>query len=235
MEVWAVHQALLEAGRDVPALAGLVAVRPPGFDTEGLRVLREEEFILEARPGEDVVVVAIGSPANRWRVAGQLRDQGFGFATLVHPTAILGPCCQVGEGSVVMASAVLETHVSVGTHALLNVQCSLAHGCALGSVCNLGPGAHLAGDVHMGDRCDLGVGAVVRPGIRMGNDVTVGAGGAVVRDWTGPVVLAGVPVVYRDFSFTEAAGEGRNAASTGWVGIVTTGWRWARRPSGPCG
>lgn len=193
LETWAVHRALAATGHSVPTLAGFLVIEPPSFDPGDLQVRDEAAFLAEADPGTEQVVLALGSPRLRQKAARRFEAQGFRFATLVHPTAVLGPEVRLGPGCVVMALAVLETHVTVGAHGLINVQASIAHEGRLGEACSLGPGVHLAGRVTLGDRCDLGVGAVIRPGVTLGSDLVVGAGAAVVKDHPGPALLAGVP------------------------------------------
>lgn len=189
LEVAAVAAAL---GRPVAGYLILAGKRPT-FNPGDAQVRDEADFLHSADPAIDEVVLALGTPALRARVAATYAERGIEFPTLVHPRAVLGPEIDLGPGCVVMAGAVLETHVTAGPHALINVQTSLAHECRLGACCSLGPGVHLAGRVRLGDRCDLGVGAVVRPGVRLGADVVVGAGAAVITDFEGPGVLVGVP------------------------------------------
>jgi sugar O-acyltransferase (sialic acid O-acetyltransferase NeuD family) len=189
LEVWAVAHAL---GREVAGFV-LLPDETLAFDPEGLAVREEPGFLRETDPKLDEPVLAIGNPLLRARAARKYAAMGFAFATLVHPTAIRGPHVTLGEGSVVMAAAVIETHVTVGAHALINVQASLGHECWLGACCSVGPGVHLAGRVRIGERCDLGVGVVARPGVKLGDDLVVGAGAVLVSDHAGPGVLMGNP------------------------------------------
>lgn len=193
LEVWAVLRALEEAGRAPGTFKGFLLIEPPEFDPLGHALESEADFLATADPATNLVALGIGAPRTRQRAASNFQARGFALATLVHPTAVVGPQVLLGEGSVVMAQAVLETHARLGGLALINVHSSIAHGCVLGEACSLGPGAHLAGQVTLGDRCDLGVGAVVRPKVTLGCDIVVGAGAAVVRDHGDSGVLVGVP------------------------------------------
>lgn len=193
LEAWAVLRAMEEAGRAPGSFRGFLVVEPPQLDPKGYEVRGEPDFLASADPASCQVIVALGSPRARQRAARGFLDRGFSLAALIHPSAILGPETTLGEGCIVMAQAVLETHVRVGALGMINVHASIAHECTLGEACSLGPGARLAGRVALGDRCDLGVGAVVRPGVVLGNDVVVGAGAAVVKDHPGCALLVGVP------------------------------------------
>lgn len=191
LEAWAVARSMPEPGWRLRGF--LVAKDGIDFDPEGLEVMAEDAFLDRTPAQGTLVVLALGEPRLRERVAARHAERGFGFATLVHPSAVIGPNCTLGEGSVVMAQAVLETHVQVGAHALLNVGCSIAHNGVLGDYCSLGPGVRLAGWATLGDRCDLGVGCSLRPRVTLGADTRVGAGAAVVGDHPGGATLVGVP------------------------------------------
>jgi len=194
LEVWAVARAMEAAGPQPWMIRGFLVIEgSPEFDPEGLEVRGESAFLSAPPASPALIVVGLGEPSLRQKVARTYASKGFRFATLIHPSAIIGPASRVGEGSVLMAQAVLETHVEVGDHTLLNVGCSIAHNGRLGACCSLGPGVRLAGWVTLGDRCDLGVGCCVRPRVSIGPDTWVGAGAAVVADHPGSVTLVGIP------------------------------------------
>jgi len=193
LEVWAVAQALREAGDD-PGLAGFLSLDgSAGFPLEGLVCMREAEFLGSVAPAGAQVLLAVGDPKLRRRLDERFRAAGYTFPTLVHPAAVLGRAVRLGPGCVVMAGAVLETSLSLGRHCLVNVQASVAHECRIGDYCNLGPGARLAGRVELGDGTDAGAGSVFRPGVRLGGGMVIGCGAAVVQDWPGAMTIAGNP------------------------------------------
>jgi sugar O-acyltransferase (sialic acid O-acetyltransferase NeuD family) len=198
LEVWAVARAMEAAGQQPWKIRGfLVIAGTPEFDPEGLEVRDESTFLAAPPTSPALIVMGLGEPSLRQKVARTYASKGFRFATLIHPSVIIGPACRVGKGSVIMAQSVLETHVEVGDHTLLNVGCSIAHNGNLDAFCNLGPGVRLAGWVSLGTRCDLGVGCCVRPRVTLGPDTRVGAGAAVVADHPGTVTLVGVPAAPR--------------------------------------
>ncbi|NWJ39797.1 MAG: acetyltransferase [Geothrix sp.] len=201
LEVWAVARAMEAAGPQPWKVRGFLVINGSlEFNPEGLEVQDESTFLAAPPASSALIVLGLGEPSLREKVAQVYASKGFRFATLIHPSAIIGPACSVGEGSVLMAQAVLETHVKVGEHALLNVGSSIAHNGSLGACCSLGPGVRLAGWVTLGNRCDLGVGSCVRPRVTLGPDTRVGAGAAIVADHPGSATLVGVPAVPRPAS-----------------------------------
>jgi sugar O-acyltransferase (sialic acid O-acetyltransferase NeuD family) len=166
---------------------------PPRFETPGLRLRAEDEFLRSADPKNDLFVIGIGSPRVREEVARRFHPLGFESPVLVHPAASIGPRVTLAGGTILMALAALETDITVGLHGFINQHVSVAHEGQVGDYVCLGPGVHLAGNVTIGNGCDLGTGAVVRPGVTIGAGTVVGAGAALITDHSGGGTLVGVP------------------------------------------
>lgn len=184
-----VAEAAEESGWTVPGL----------FDRAGpkvhdpWRVLGDEKDLL-GRLGEfDGVIVAIGE--NRQRLDWTLKLGAYGgqLATVVHPAAWVSPRAHLGQGSVVLAGAIVGTGVHLGRAVIVNTGASVDHDDRIGDGVHIAPGARLAGHVTVGDRSWIGLGAVVRQGLSLGADVLVGAGAAVVKSVESGQTVVGVP------------------------------------------
>jgi len=141
----------------------------------------------------DGVVVAIGNNSIRHAKLLELQAAGAPMATLVHPSASVSRYASIGDGSVILAGAVVNADASVGLGAILNTCCSIDHDCVLGEAVHISPGARLAGGVKVGSHSWVGIGASVRQMIHVGVRVMVGAGSAVVSDVPDGMTVAGVP------------------------------------------
>lgn len=124
-------------------------------------------------------VVAVGESRAREQVVKRLPPDTR-FATLVHPSAVVAPWAEVGEGSIVMAGAVLTTDVRLGRHAHVNLHASVGHDCVAGDYLTLAPGARLSGECRLGKRVYVGTNAAVRQGLTIADDVMVGMGAVVI-------------------------------------------------------
>jgi UDP-N-acetylbacillosamine N-acetyltransferase len=146
-----------------------------------------------ADPSANSVVIAVGQPRIRQQIAKRFSQAGFAFPTLIHPTALVGAQVTLGEGCIVMAHSILETHLQLGSHVMVNLAAVVAHEGCIGSFSNIGPRSCLAGGVTIGERCDLGAGVTIRPRISLGDDLVLGAGSVVVKSVAGAGVFAGNP------------------------------------------
>jgi sugar O-acyltransferase (sialic acid O-acetyltransferase NeuD family) len=135
-------------------------------------------------------VIAVGDNCRRKSLAERFSLE---WMTLVHPHAYVDATVRLGEGTVVLAGAIIQPDTIVGNHVIINTAASVDHDCVVEDFVHVAPGARLAGEVTVGKGCLLGVGVVVIPRISIGAWTTVGAGAAVVRDLPDHVVATGVP------------------------------------------
>ena len=186
-----VIESLRASGRTVSAI---VDADPTPRTVLGVPVVGDDLKLAELRgQGLSSLFVAIGDNRLREKLGLKARALGFTLVNAVHPSAILSPTAQLGEGVAIMAGVAINADSQVGDLAILNTGAVVDHDCRLGAACHLGPASALAGGVTLGERAFLGVGARVIPGVTIGADTIVGAGGVVVRDLPDGVLALGVP------------------------------------------
>ncbi|MBY0471650.1 acetyltransferase [bacterium] len=157
--------------------------------------LGTDEALVQLQPTEVELVNGVGSTSDtsvRAKIFEIYQAKGFRFATLVHPSAILPLKYQLGEGSQVMAGAVIQTGVEIAVNSIVNTRASIDHDCQLGAHVHVAPGVTLSGGVVVGDRAHIGTGASVIQGIRIGSGAIVGAGATVTRDVADRTVIKGI-------------------------------------------
>jgi len=126
-------------------------------------------------------VIAIGDNVDRQKFADHARGLGLRLPVLIHPHAYVSPAAKLGDGSVVMAGAVVATHVRMGELGIVNTRASIDHDCTIGDYVHIAPGVNLAGGVTVGNGAFIGVGASVLPGLCIGDNSIIGAGAVVIR------------------------------------------------------
>lgn len=111
----------------------------------------------------DGSIVAIGNNYDRKRVV-ETEAKNDTFAILIHPFSFEADDVVIGEGTVIMAGAVVQPGCIIGKHVILNTGCTIDHGCVIGDYAHIAPGAHLCGDVRVGEGALMGVGSCAVPG-----------------------------------------------------------------------
>lgn len=137
--------------------------------------------------------IAIGD--NDARMAAADRVLG-GFATLIHPSAIIAPGVEIGEGSLVCAGAIIQTGTTIGRHCIINTGSRIDHDCRIGDFAHVAPGATLCGNVTLQDLVLVGAGATVIPGVELFSRAVLGAGGVALEDIHQGEKWGGVPAKY---------------------------------------
>lgn len=137
-------------------------------------------------------IVAIGNALIRKRIVNELKDAR--WYTAIHPSAQIS-CLGVtiGEGTVVMAQAVINSCTTIGRHCIINSSAVVEHDNVLSDYVHVSPGAVLAGTVSIGENTHIGAGAVVRNNINITSDCIIGAGAVVISNTVQRGTYVGVP------------------------------------------
>lgn len=160
----------------------------------GLTVLGDDDAVEAHAPDAVRLVNGVGSlPGQTGRRAlyEAFHTRGYRFATLVHPSALIGEGVILGEGAQVMAGTVLQADTRVEENALINTRASIDHDCIIGPHVHVAPGAVLCGGVRVGESAHVGSGATVIQGLIIGEYAVVGAGACAVRDMAAHTTLLG--------------------------------------------
>jgi sugar O-acyltransferase (sialic acid O-acetyltransferase NeuD family) len=159
---------------------------------DGVPVLGGGDW-LRAQAEPLAVVLGVGSPAVKLRLADRLRETGAEFPTLIHPTVVRSEYVTFGEGCVVTAGNILTSQISLGRFSMINLMCTIGHDCRLGDFVTVSPGCNVSGNVRIGDGCDIGTGSKIVQGVTIGEWSVTGAGAVVARDLPPNCTAVGVP------------------------------------------
>jgi sugar O-acyltransferase (sialic acid O-acetyltransferase NeuD family) len=148
--------------------------------------------VYEPQP-EDRVVVAIGTPALRRAVVARLRARGAVFATLIHPTAVIGPRVEIGPGCVICPRVVLTCDLRLGEFVCLNISCAVGHDASIGAYTQASSFCDFTGGVRVGEEVFLGSRASILPRQVVEDRAVIGAGSVVVRRVRAGTTVVGIP------------------------------------------
>lgn len=174
-------------------IAGFLSADAYASDSRGDRppiIGTPESFA--PQPG-DGLLLAIGIPGVRRRVAESLIARGAEFLSLVHPTAVVASTAMLGDGSIVCPYAVISDVACVGRFVLVNYHASIAHDAAAADFSVLSPYSTLGGDASIAEEVFLGLHASVGPRVTVGPRSKVAANSCVLRDTPADSLVIGVP------------------------------------------
>lgn len=124
-------------------------------------------------------LIANGTPSVRRKIYAEISSLQGNIATLIHPSAIVGDRCSIGEGSILCPQTVLSCDISIGKGSLLNSGTTVGHDAILGDFNVLSPQTDITGHVRMGDENFFGSQASVLPHVHLHNHCKIAAGSVV--------------------------------------------------------
>lgn len=165
-----------------------------GHEFDGGRILGGLDRLESQRAsGVRCAFIAVGDCRARLRLAEIAERAGFELPVLQHPKSVVASSVTIGNGSLIVAGAVVNPGARLGAQVIVNTAASVDHDCYIEDGVHVCPGARLAGRVFAGRGAWIGIGAIVKEGLRIGAGSTIGAGSVVLEDVAPGVVAYGVP------------------------------------------
>lgn len=159
-------------------------------------VLGDESWLDENDSAVDGLVLGIGSPGPRARVAARLRERHptLAWPNLIHPSAQMDwDSATLGRGIMIAANVVGTVNVRIDDFALLNPSVTLGHEGHVGAACVMNHAAGISGGTVLEPEVLVGTGARVLQYLRVGRGARVGAGAVVTRDVPAGQTVVGAP------------------------------------------
>lgn len=168
-----------------------------GTNLYGIPIVGTDDELFDIyKSGVKNAFISLGALNNmeiRNKIYYNLKSIGYKLPILIHQRATVSPYVKVGEGTCVMAGAVINSGTVIGRNSIINTSSVIEHDCVIGNNCHVSPKAGLAGGVSVGNNSHIGIGANVIQGVAIGDNVIVGAGAVVIDDIKSNVTVAGVP------------------------------------------
>lgn len=155
----------------------------------GKRVAGKIESCLDY-PQETKFIIGIGENRIRKALAEKYH---LPYITLVHPKAVIGKNVSLGQGTVVMAGAIVQNGSTIGMHCIVNTGATVDHDCEVEDYVHISPGCHVGGGVKIAAESWLGIGSCVKNGVEINKRCLLGAGAALVKDVLEEGTYVGVP------------------------------------------
>lgn len=167
-----------------------------GSSIFGVPIYAQNEVLKKTDFKNVKLVNGIGSiniPNLRKRQFDALRNQGYEFCSVIHPTCYYSRDVVMEQGVQLLARSTLLTGTKIGCNTIVNTSASVDHDCIIGNHVHIAPGVVLSGGVTIGDGCHIGAGAGIIQGVCVGENSLVAAGAVVISDIPANSRVAGVP------------------------------------------
>lgn len=127
-------------------------------------------------------IMGIANLKYRKGIIERFQSEGAKFTGLIHPTALISPSAEIGEGVVISHNASVGPKVRIGNFNMLNSRCTVGHDTVMGDYNFISPKVALSGNTQIGDNNMIGTNASTIPGAKIGDNNTIGAGMVVYKN-----------------------------------------------------
>lgn len=138
-------------------------------------------------------IVALGNNGMRSQLTQALLEAGYKVPILIHPKATVSYYSQIGEGTVILAGAIINVNVEIGRSVIVNTGAIVEHDCHIAEGVHLSPGCKMGGGTSIGERSWICIGASIIDHIQIGRDCVIGAGAVVIKSIPNNTRCYGVP------------------------------------------
>ena len=144
-----------------------------------------------------ITVGQIKDPALRIKLQQKVINCGGRFAIVIASSAHVSRYSSIGEGTVIMHQAVVNSDAKVGAGCIINTFANIEHDAVVGDFCHISTGAMVNGNCTVGKGTFLGSQAVMVNGISITEGCVIAAGAIVRKDILIKGVYSGSPATLK--------------------------------------
>lgn len=178
-----VAEALYQSKREI--LGFVTPDKEKGTPFFGSTILGDDD-VLSNYSSDDILLVngmgVLPYQNMRWTLASRMRNQGYTFSTVIHPSAVIASDVYLDEGVQIMAGCVIQPGSHIGMDSIINTGVLLDHDCQVEENCHLAPGVVCSGNVVVGKGTHIGTGSTVIQNISIGGNSVVAASSVIYKD-----------------------------------------------------
>ena len=150
----------------------------------GYEIIATDEDLPELVREYPAFLITIGqkkSPDKRVKKFQFLKQWRVGLPAILSPLAYISRHACVGEGTIVMHHAVVNTGAKVGSNCIVNTKSLIEHDAVVGDHCHISTGAIINGGVRVGEKTFFGSNATSREYIEIGKRSVIGFNARVIQ------------------------------------------------------
>ena len=152
-----------------------------------------EDKVIETLDSNSNILIAIGDPQIRSKVADKIRKKKLQQQTFIYPDSYISPEASIAAGSIIYPNVTIHAGVVLGKNVLINSNATIGHHTKVGEFSNIGPGASIGGCCNIGNKSYIGIGVSIIENIDILDHVVIGAGASVIANIDLNGTYVGVP------------------------------------------
>lgn len=146
----------------------------------------EENYVLEAdflktNRNSSELLIAMGEPSMRKKMAQKYEEEGFRLTTFIHPLSFISAGTVIGNGSIILPFTYVAQNTVIGENVLLHSGCKVENNCNIGNNCFISSNSFVGARVTVEDTCFIGPSASIRDGVSIGHDSIIGMGSVITK------------------------------------------------------
>jgi len=153
-------------------------------DTAGGRLLEypilgSDDDLQALRASYDYALITIGqikSPATRIRLFEYAQSLGFTLPIIVSPRAYVSKNALIGEGTIIMHDALINSRVTIGRNCIINTKALVEHDAIVEDHCHISTGAIVNGSAMVKQGTFVGSNAVTKESVKTKENDFIKAG-----------------------------------------------------------
>lgn len=140
-----------------------------------------------------ITIGCVKNPYSRVEKFEYLKQLGAECPVIVSPLAYVAKSACIGEGTIVMHKACVNTKASIGRNCIVNTAALVEHDTKINEHCHISTGSIINGECNIGNRVFVGSNSVVVNNININDDAVIGAGSVVIESIGKAGTYLGIP------------------------------------------
>jgi sugar O-acyltransferase (sialic acid O-acetyltransferase NeuD family) len=131
----------------------------------GYFIVGGDDSLLQLRASCEYALVTVGqikSPSVRIRLYEDAKSYGFQFPVVISPRAYVSRHAKIGEGTIVMHDALINSRAAIGINCIINTKALVEHDALVEDHCHISTAATINGGCIVGKGTFVGSNAVTK-------------------------------------------------------------------------
>ncbi len=159
----------------------------------GKNVLTYEYFKNSIDKNDAEVIIATGEPLSRKKLYEKVERDGYDFANVICPNAIVSPTAKIGKGVVIQSFCHIASNAVVEDNVFLNFGCIVGHDAIIKRNTFFSVHVSAVGGCVVGENCFFGIGAMAKDHISIGDWCIVGMSAVITKNIESEKIITGIP------------------------------------------